>query len=99
MERNGFFLTGDCDLYQPRPKTLPFNNNKTEKMTFLKKFSMMKLVQEHTVLTLTINNMIRRLHARDAASVLLRDVDIHSVKIPTKQDLVEKTRDRAGKNL
>ena len=78
------FLTGDADLYQQRP--IPLTHKKgTYCQKYLKQLAMLKPVQQHTQLLFTINNMLRRLDAFNGARCFLRDVDVISVNIPTKE--------------
>ena len=81
------FLTGDADLYQQRP--IPLTRIKGPyREDYLKQLSMLEAVQKNTQLVLTINNMLRRLDAFQGAHCFLKDVDVTSVNIPSKEDLL-----------
>ena len=85
------FLTGDADLYQQRP--IPLTQKGTYRQRYLKQLAMLKPVQQHTQLLFTINNMLQRLDAFRGARCFLRDVDVTSVKIPSKEDLLNNTEE------
>ena len=55
---------------------------------YLKRLSLFKEVQQHTILVFVINNLIRKLDAMKAATIFLKDVDVTSVEVPSKEDLL-----------
>ena len=84
------FVTGDADLYQERP--IPLTRSKgAYRETYLKQLAMLQPVQEHTQLLFTINNILRRLDAFKGARCFLKDVDVTSVNIPSKEDMLNNT--------
>ena len=86
------FLTGDADLYQQRPMPLTSMTGGYRE-EYLKRLSKLKAVQENIQLVLTINNMLRRLDAFNGANCFLKDVDVTSVNIPSKEDLLSNVGD------
>ena len=81
------FRSGDADFHQPRP--IPINQDGgASRLEYLKRLSMFKEVQEHPILTFVINNLLRKHDAMKAATVFLKDVDVTSINIPTKEEIL-----------
>ena len=80
------FLTGDADLDQMRPVSLKLPKDK-HRENWIKNMALQKGVQDKPEFLFTLYNVLKREDARKAAFCVLRDVDITSVNIPTKEDL------------
>ena len=57
---------------------------------------MLKEVNEDIIITFTINILLRKLDAFKAAKVLMKDVDIHNISLPTKQQLLDNPDNAIG---
>ena len=88
------FLSGDADFHQWRP--IPINQTAGAKREYLHRLCMLKEVNEDIIATFTINIILRKLDAFKAATVLMKDVDIHNISIPTKQQLLDNPDNATG---
>ena len=86
------FLSGDADFHQLRP--IPINKDQNGRCTlqlkleYLRRLSMFKEVQENPKLCFVITTLIKKLDATKGATVLLKDVDVTSAQIPTREELL-----------
>ncbi len=80
------FLTGDAALDQLRSVSLMVPKT-THRETYIKMLSMQKGVQEYPEFIFTLYNLLKRNDADTACACLLREIDVTSVRVPTKDDL------------
>ena len=88
------FLSGDADFHQPRP--IPINQSSGARKEYLRRLCMLREINESIIATFTINILMRKLDAFKAATVLIKDVDLHNERLPTKQQLLDNPDDALG---